>query len=92
MYKITFNSKTSLYAKIDEIDEKFNIRFVRQQEAFVNDILKVRGYIYVNRIYELLGVKWNPKRTNKCFRYEPNVRLNFIIQGSNGDGFDIIIH
>lgn len=27
-----------------------------------------RGYLYLNRVYESLGLKWNPDNENLCFR------------------------
>lgn len=89
MYTITFNSKTSPYAMTDV---KYNHMFIRQQETFLNDMLKVRGYIYMNTIYEMLGVKWDIEWDNLCLRYEPNKRLVFGIRCPNGDGYDIDIH
>lgn len=89
MYTITFNSKTSPYATHDE---KFNHMFVRQHETLLNDLLKVRGYIYMNTIYELLGIRWNPIWDNICLQYKPDKKLRLAIRGSNGDGFDIDIH
>lgn len=89
MYKITFNSETSPYATKDE---KFNHMFIRQQEMYFNEILKVRGYIYMNTIYEMLGIRWNILWDNLCLKYEPDEELKLSIRCINGDGFDITIH
>lgn len=87
--KITFNSKTSPYAMTDA---KYNEMFIRQRENFFNDVLKVRGYIYPNTIYEMLGIKWNPIWNNPCLLYNPCAKLRLVIRDVNEDGFDIDIN
>lgn len=86
--KITFNSKTSPCAgtRID-----YNRMFIAQQELYFNDLLKIRGYIYLNTIYEALGVKWDPDWENCCLLYKPGTRITLAIRGVNEDGFDIDI-
>lgn len=87
--QFTFNSKTSPYATTDV---EFNQMFIRRQENFFNDVLKVRGYIYLNTIYEMLGIKWDPDWNNLCLRYEPyEAKLRFAVRAVNEDGFDIDI-
>lgn len=88
MYTITFNSKTSPYATKDA---KYNRMFVRQQEQFINDMLKVRGYIYLNTIYELLGIKWDIEWENIYLQYEPGAYIRLGLRCVNEDGFDIDI-
>ena len=86
--KITFNSKTIPYAMTDS---QYNQVFIRQQENYFNDVLKIRGYIYPNTIYERLGIKWNPEWNNPCLRYNPCMKLKLAIRSVNEDGFDIDI-
>lgn len=86
--KITFNSKTSPYATTDA---EHNHMFIRLQENYFNDVLKVRGYIYANTIYEMLGIKWDPDWYNPCLRYEPCAKLKLVVRDVNEDGFDIDI-
>jgi hypothetical protein len=86
--KITFNSKTSPYATTDK---ECNLLFIRCYETYCNDILKARGYIYLNTIYELFGVKWNPEWENLCMLYKPDVTLRVAIRCVNEDGFDFDI-
>ena len=87
MFKITFNQNTSVYA-FDS--REFNIKYIAQQELYVNDLLKVRGYVYINQIYELFGVKWDPQRENLCLLYNGNNHIDFNIH-SVGNGFEITI-
>lgn len=37
-------------------DAEWNLMFLRQQEVYANDLLKVRGFIFLNEIYEMLGL------------------------------------
>lgn len=41
---------------------------LRAMENNINDILKHRGYIYLNQIYELLGCSWDPDVRNPCIK------------------------
>lgn len=86
--QITFNSKTSpcAGAKSD-----FNRMFIVQQEHYFNALLKIRGYLYLNTIYEALGVEWDTEWENCCLLYKPGTRLTLAIRGVNDDGFDIEI-
>lgn len=45
-----------------------NKSYLHYNMNYVKDILKYRGYIYLNQIYEMLGLKWNPERDNYCIR------------------------
>ena len=37
-------------------DSEYNLRFLRMQERYANDILKRRGYIFLNEVYDILGI------------------------------------
>ena len=55
------------------------------QELFMN-----RGYLYLNYIYESLGVKWNPDWENTCYRIE-NGPLRMKVEEGLGDVYFIEI-
>lgn len=45
-----------------------------------NDILTIwqnREVIYLNQIYEVLGVCWNPENENECLKYDKNYIVQF---------------
>ena len=48
---------------------EWNMALIYNILAHVQDILLHRGYIYLNQIYELLGIKWNPDDENPCIKY-----------------------
>lgn len=73
MRKIMFDESSFMYSN----DKNFDVHFLVAQERYVNDLFKARGYIYLNQIYEMLGIKWNPKHRNKCFIYENGKSIYF---------------
>lgn len=86
--QFTFNSSTSAYATTNS---KENLLYIRYQEKHINDLFKTREYIYLNTIYELLGVKWDPELENLCIIYKPDAEIKLAICKANDDGFDIDI-
>lgn len=57
--------------------EERNLMVIRQQEIWLNDLLRRKGYVYLNEIYEAFGVKWNPKDQNDCIVYTGVEYLEF---------------
>ena len=57
---------------------QYNYNFLRTQENYINDIIKYRGYIYLNQIYEILGINWHPDYENPCVRNDGAYRLWFV--------------
>ena len=47
-------------------DNKMNELFLNCQTDYIRDLVKHRGYIYLNQIYEILGAKWEPRYENHC--------------------------
>lgn len=47
-------------------DNKINEYFLNSQTDYIRDLIKNRGYMYLNQIYEILGIKWEPKYENRC--------------------------
>lgn len=84
-HKIIFNQNTSAQA---EDNEELNRMVVTMVCNYINDLLKVRGYIYLNQIYEYFGVKWNIETENHCLtsKYSP---INFVVRNT-GNSFEII--
>ena len=36
-------------------DPEFNLMYLKKQQAYANDLLKSRGYLFLNEVYEILG-------------------------------------
>lgn len=46
---------------------ELNKHFLRQQVYYLKEKCRFREYIYLNQIYEDLGVTWDPERDNICY-------------------------
>lgn len=86
--KFTFSMETSAYAIADN---DFNRMFVENKEDYINDLLRYRGYVYLNQIYEFLGIAWDPRCDNVCYIHEDRHRLRLMQSSSTNiwHGFDI---
>lgn len=63
---IKFSESTSY--KFDVNEDLANYYYIKSTKDFIRDRYRIRGYIYLNQIYENLGVKWNPENENLLFR------------------------
>lgn len=69
----------------------WNILFVKTQMRYFQDLYRVRGYLYLNTIYECLGLAWNPEKENKCWIYKKNGDLKMGL-GSNATTLSLVLH
>lgn len=51
-YARWYNDSCSAWTK----DERFNKAFITHQERYLNDVLRVRGHLYLNEVYDHLGM------------------------------------
>lgn len=72
---LKFNRDTSIYASEDR---EWNTLFLRSNLCYMQDLLKSRGYIYLNQIYELLGIAWNPEQNNRCYVNDDHIEFGII--------------
>lgn len=61
-----------LNRKIHYLSESHSLRtlkdyFVEGQIRYIMDIMDARRYVYLNQIYETLGIPWNPNKQNPVF-------------------------
>lgn len=47
-------------------NNEVNQYFLNHQMDYIRDLVKYRGYVYLNQIHEILGVEWEPKYENHC--------------------------
>lgn len=72
---IMFDKSSSLWEK----DFEFNKLFAKSQLLYIRDRYRANGYIYLNTIYEKLGIKWNPYNDNTCWVLERDGELELSI-------------
>ena len=67
----------------------YNLKTVQLVGNYCKDLLNSRGYIYLNQIYELFGVDWDPDMINNLylsrdgqitFEFEPVENGNILIR------------
>ena len=61
-----------------------------QAFRFFTKSIECRGYIYLNQVYEHIGMKWNPDYENICFRKE-NGPVKFDYELTDFNTYRIII-
>lgn len=87
--KILLNEHTS--GNFEHVEE-WQRMFLRAEEVYFNDLLIARGYVYLNQIYEALGVKWDPNNENPCCIYDLDdvIRIKFKVRKVK-NGFNLTI-
>ena len=73
--KITFDKSSSLWEK----DFEFNKLFTKSKVLYIMDCYRTYGYIYLSKIYELFGLKWNPYNDNTYWVWERDGELEISI-------------
>ena len=51
-YAMFFDASSPQWRQTNE----FNIFFLRSQQAFANDLLKARGHVFLNEVYDMVGI------------------------------------
>lgn len=72
-YAVFFDEGCSGWTKNPE----FNKKFVLDQQRYANDLLKSRGHLFLNEVYDMLGVP----------RTQAGQVVGWIYENPNGDGF-----
>lgn len=53
-------------------NREFNLAYIYHIQNHINDVLRAKGYVYLNFIYEHLGAEWSPLWENTCYIYDKN--------------------
>lgn len=48
------------------INNEVNEYFLNYQTEYIREVIKHRGYIYWNQIFEILGAEWDTRWENHC--------------------------
>ena len=76
-------------------DPEYNLMFLRNQQQYANDLLESRGYLFLNEVYEMLGIQRtrqgqvigciyniaNPANRRFVNGYERSILLDFNVDG-----------
>lgn len=68
-YAILYDENTS---EVYEPDHEYNMMFLRSEQQYANDRLRVRGYLYLNEVYDRLGIDGSKMGQIVGWVYEPN--------------------
>ena len=78
-----------------EKEYEFNKLFVRSQQMYIQDLDKMKGYIYLSTIYDMFGLMWDPYKENICWILERDgeLELSILLLDSSCNEIDIdIVH
>lgn len=86
---IVFNESSHLWEK----EFEFNKLFAKTQLMYLTELYRVKGYLYLNTIYEIFGLRWNPYDKNSCWIYERDGEFepSIIYNDASGDKITIDI-
>ena len=70
---------------------EYNRMLALNEIVHLNDLLKYRGYLYLNQIYENLMVKWDPKKENTCWTTDEYSTVNAELKDYGDHGILISI-
>ena len=90
MAMVSFDKNSPMWAE----DARYNVMRLSDIEKYINETIRHRGYIYLNQIYEALGVEWNSEDINRCVKCDNVNRLafvNFELFETGENAFDIVI-
>jgi len=83
MKTIYFDSTSSEWRK----NWESNRLFLWAAMHYFKDMVKYRGYLYLNQIYEYIGMTWNPNDENVCYRNPNTFSIDW---RTDGDGKTVI--
>lgn len=92
IHKILVNSKTSSRYNVDWSRDVNRVQ-VNDLLVYLERLLGYRGYLYLNGIYEQLGVEWTDLDNNHVIRYEDYTdNLFTIIDDDENNGFIVTVN
>ena len=76
MKTIIFSKDTSW--KYNSSDQDYNRYFLKEKFKSLEEAFNVYGYLYLNKVYERLFIKWNPNNENVVFKKDDGpIQLEF---------------
>lgn len=86
---IIFDEKSPHWSK-DNFE--FNKLFTRSQLNYAAELYRAKGYMYMEKVYDLFGIEWNPYMDNKCWILERDGELVWANVCDNKDRTKIVIN
>ena len=53
-------------------DPEYNLMFLRRQQDYANDLLRTRGYVFLNEVYDMLGIQRSVAGQSVGWIYDEN--------------------
>lgn len=76
MKTIIFSKDTS--RKYNSSDQDYNRYFLKEELKSLEISFDIYGYLYLNKVYERLRVKWDPNKENAVFKKDDGpIRFEF---------------
>lgn len=83
MNKITYDENCTGWCKDSTVVQMF----LERQREYLRMKLNVKGYLYLEEIYDTIGAPWNPDWENICFRKETGIHIDI---EPDGNGYYVI--
>ena len=76
MKAIIFSKDTSW--EYNSSDQDHNRYFLKEKLRILEQSFDIYGYLYLNKVYEYLRIKWNPNNENVVFKKDDGpIQLEF---------------
>ena len=74
--RLIFDEKSSMYFNGNN---DYNLMWLIRVKAHIEDMLRFRGYMYLNQIYDLYGLRWNLENENPYLIFNPqkNIEIDY---------------
>lgn len=85
MKTIIFDEKSTCWFE----DAVLNEAFLKTQKNYIIDLYMIRGYVYLNDVYERLGIYWDPNNENVVWIHNGPEFLRFKYELTGDNTFTI---
>lgn len=77
MFEFKLDKNADCWCKNDDMNQTF----IKHQFEYLYLTCEHYGYLYLNRIYESFGVKWDHERYNHCLTHERGFEFSYEVVG-----------
>lgn len=83
-----FDDRSPLWSN----DSDFNMYVLRNQERYANDMLKARGHVFLNEVYDMLGLPRTSMGAISGWVFDDIHTIEFETFPTNDNGYLIVFH